>query len=154
MSENSAIRQDTVSLRLWLRLLSCTRLIENEIRGNLRESFDTTLPRFDVMAQLHRYPEGLRMGDISQRLMVTNGNITGIIDQLAQEGLVERTTDANDRRAYVARLTPAGLAAFEEMAEQHRGWVVELTGGLTDEEHQQLFTLLTKLRDSLHEKLA
>lgn len=143
-----------MSLRLWLRLLSCTRLIENEIRSNLREAFDTTLPRFDVMAQLHRYPEGLRMGDISQRLMVTNGNITGIIDQLAHEGLVERTTDANDRRAYVVKLTRAGKAAFEQMAEQHRGWVVELTGGLTDEEQQQLFTLLTKLRDSLHEKLA
>jgi DNA-binding MarR family transcriptional regulator len=128
--------------------------MENEIRANLREAFDTTLPRFDVMAQLHRYPEGLRMGDISQRLMVTNGNITGIIDQLAQEGLVERTTDPHDRRAYVARLTPIGMGAFEEMAAQHRDWVVELTSGLTDEEQHQLQVLLTKWRDSIQEKLA
>ncbi len=152
MSE--ALKLDTSALRLWLRLLGCTRLIENEIRSKLREAFDTTLPRFDVMAQLHRYPDGLRMGDVSQRLMVTNGNITGIIDQLVQEGLVERTADPNDRRAYVVKLTLAGMSTFEEMAALHRDWVVDLTGGLTDEEQHQLQGLLTKLRDSIQEKLA
>src|SRR5664279_129601 len=95
------LKLDSLSLRLWLRMLSCTKLIENEIRSSLRESFETTLPRFDVIAQLYRYPNGLRMGEISQLLMVTNGNITGIIEQLAQEGLVDRTTDPDDRRAYV-----------------------------------------------------
>jgi len=151
---NEALKLDTSALRLWLRILSCTKLIEGEIRGNLREAFDTTLPRFDVMAQLHRYPGGLRMGDISQLLMVTNGNITGIIDQLAQEGLVERKTDPNDRRAFVVKLTPAGMTAFEEMAALHRDWVVDLMDGLTDDEQHELQNLLTKLRDSMQEKLA
>lgn len=143
----------SLSLRLWLRLLSCTRLIENDIRKDLRESFDTTLPRFDVMAQLYRYPGGLRMTEISRLLMVTNGNVTGIIDGLAQEGLAERTTDGDDRRAYIVRLTAAGSAAFEEMASQHRDWVDGLLGGLDDREREQLFNLLSKLRDSLYAKL-
>ena len=147
------LKLDSLSLRLWLRMLSCTKLIENEIRSSLRESFETTLPRFDVIAQLYRYPNGLRMGEISQLLMVTNGNITGIIEQLAQEGLVDRTTDPDDRRAYVARLTAAGSTAFEEMAVQHRDWVDGLITGLEDEEREQLFALLSKLRDLLHEKL-
>jgi DNA-binding MarR family transcriptional regulator len=155
MSENSSLKLDTaLSLRLWLRLLSCTKLIENEIRSSLRDSFDTTLPRFDVMAQLYRYPDGLRMGEISQLLMVTGGNVTGIIDQLVQDNLVERTTDPEDRRAYKVRLTQSGLTTFEAMALQHREWVHELTGGLEEGEQQELFNLLTHLRDSVNEKLA
>lgn len=141
------------SLRLWLRLLSCTRLIENQIRGQLRDCFDTTLPRFDVMAQLYRYPDGLRMGAISQKLMVTNGNITGIIEGLVQEGLVERSPDPADRRAFQVRLTAAGTTTFEEMAALHRGWITDLTDSLSDDEQQYLHALLTKLRDSLQEKI-
>jgi DNA-binding MarR family transcriptional regulator len=150
MSEK--LKQNKQSLRLWLRLLSCTRLIENQIRSNLRESFDTTLPRFDVMAQLYRYPDGLRMGEISQLLMVTGGNITGIIDQLEQEILVERTTDPKDRRAYVVRLTKSGKNAFESMSSEHREWVAALTEGLDADEQELMQQLLTKLRDSLQEK--
>jgi DNA-binding MarR family transcriptional regulator len=149
--DDSVVGLDNRTLRLWLRLLGCTRLIENVIRTRLRETFDTTLPRFDVMAQLYRFPDGMRMGEISQRLMVTGGNITGIIDQLVQEELVERVSDPQDRRAYVARLTEAGKAAFEGMALEHRGWVSDLLGGLTEAEQHQLFELLTKLRDRLHE---
>ncbi len=141
------------SVRLWLRLLSCTKLIENQIRANLREAFDTTLPRFDVMAQLYRYPNGLRMSEVSQSLMVTGGNITGIIDQLVQEGLVERLPVPSDRRACLGKLTPAGIAAFEDMAAQHRNWVAALTDGLTDDEQHELQTLLTTLRDSVQQKL-
>ncbi len=152
MSENSTHKPDAVALKLWLRLLSCTRLIENAIRSSLREAFDITLPRFDVMAQLYRYPDGLRMGEISQLLMVTNGNITGIIDQLEQEGLVERTPDASDRRVWRVQLTRAGVTAFETMADLHKSWVVELTSGLTTDEQQELHALLLKLRDSLEEK--
>jgi DNA-binding MarR family transcriptional regulator len=152
---DSALKQDSVlSLRLWLRLLSCTRLMENEIRGNLRDAFETTLPRFDVMAQLYRYPDGLRMGEISHLLMVTNGNITGIIDQLVNDGLVERATNPDDRRAYTVRLTAAGLQAFEAMAAQHQEWMHGLTDGLDEDEQQALLSLLTQLRDSLNEKLA
>ena len=148
MTDNLTTSTQT-SLRVWLRMLSCTRMIENQIRGQLRESFDTTLPRFDVMAQLYRYPDGLRMGEISQLLMVTSGNVTGIIDQLEKEKLVERSPDATDRRAFQVKLTPAGIKAFEDMAALHRGWIVDLTDGLSDDEQEVLQGLLTKLRDSL-----
>ncbi|WP_407049758.1 MarR family winged helix-turn-helix transcriptional regulator [Methyloraptor flagellatus] len=119
-----------MELRLWLRLLSCSNLISAEIRRRLRADFDVTLPRFDVMAQLHREPDGLRLGDLSRRMMVTNGNITGLIDRLVEEGLVVREADPNDRRATTVRLTRAGSTMFRMMASAHEGWIHELFGAL------------------------
>jgi DNA-binding MarR family transcriptional regulator len=153
VSDGPGLKVDRGSVRLWLRILSCTRMIENEIRARLRETFGTTLPRFDLMAQLYRYPDGLRMTEISRRLMVTNGNITGIIDQLAAERLVERLPDKDDGRATTARLTAAGTVAFEAMAVQHCEWIEELTGDLSAEEQQTLFELLTRLRDQLQDRM-
>lgn len=149
---SAALKLDNRTLRLWLRLLGSTKLIENAIRGRLRESFAITLPRFDVMAQLYRCPTGLRMGELSALLMVTGGNITGIIDQLVEEGLVERIGDDQDRRVYTARLTDAGITAFQGMAGEHRAWIDGLLDGLTEDEQQQLSDLLLKLKDTLHEK--
>jgi hypothetical protein len=80
--ETRATKDDHQALRLWLRLLSCTVRVENHVRGGLRREFSTTLPRFDLMAQLERYPAGLRMSELSKRLMVSGGNVTGITDQL------------------------------------------------------------------------
>ncbi|HVU09963.1 MAG TPA: MarR family transcriptional regulator [Phototrophicaceae bacterium] len=154
MSDEQRLKFDDPALKLWLRILSVTKLIENEVRGNLRESFKTTLPRFDVMAELYRYhPKGLRMGEISQNLMVTNGNITGIIDQLAKEGLAERSADPDDGRVFVVRLTSAGKKRFEKMARLHRDWIDGLMAGLNAEERDQLLELLSKLRNSLPERL-
>src|SRR6185369_10198084 len=111
------------SLKLWLRMLSCTTKIEAEIRSRLRTEFGITLPRFDLMAQLERHPEGLRMGELSKRMMVTGGNVTGITDQLEQENLVVRVPDPKDGRAFSVKLTPAGRKAFTQMAEVHESWV-------------------------------
>ena len=102
------------ALRLWLRMLTCTQLVEKQVRSRLREQFDTTLPRFDLMAQLERSPEGLKMNELSRRMMVTGGNITGITDQLVGEGLVERVPVPGDRRAYRVRLTPRGRKQFAD----------------------------------------
>jgi DNA-binding MarR family transcriptional regulator len=136
------------SLRLWLRLLSCTTLIETEIRARLRSEFDTTLPRFDLMAQLERHPEGLRMGELSKRMMVTGANITGITDQLEQENLVQRIPDSTDRRVFSVQLTAHGRAIFSAMAAQHESWVAELFGGLSGEQKSQLSGLLSALKQS------
>ena len=113
------------ALRLWLRLLTCTQLIEKQVRSHLRAQFDTTLPRFDLMAQLERAPDGMKMKELSRRMMVTSGNITGITDQLVAEGLVERMDVEGDRRAYLVRLTPQGREQFNTMARQHEQWIVE-----------------------------
>ncbi len=137
------------ALRLWLRLLTCTNLVEADIRSRLRESFGCTLPRFDLMAQLERHPEGLKMGELSRRMMVTGGNVTGITDQLQQEGLVSREPLANDRRAYLIRLTPAGRAAFTRMARAHEQWVEQLFDGLAETERRALFKLLGRLKSTL-----
>jgi DNA-binding MarR family transcriptional regulator len=137
------------SLRLWLRLLTCTLLIERRIRARLRESFATTLPRFDLMAQLERNPAGLRMGELSRRLMVTGGNVTGITDQLVAEGLVERRAIAHDRRAYAVRLTAKGKRAFDTMAVAHERWVIDLLSGLDAGERRRLHALLGRVKATL-----
>ena len=135
------------ALRLWLRLLTCTQIVEKRVRGRLRERFDTTLPRFDLMAQLERAPEGLKMNELSRRMMVTGGNVTGITDQLAAEGLVDRVDVAGDRRAYRVRLTAKGRKLFNEMAHQHEGWIVEAFAGLAGKEIATLHKLLGKVKD-------
>ena len=138
------------SLKLWLRMLSCTVKIENEVRTRLRASFGITLPRFDLMAQLERFPDGLRMGELSKRMMVTGGNITGITDQLEQEKLVARVVDPKDRRSYSVKLTPAGRRAFDEMAKVHEGWIAELLQGVTPDDKTQLIELLSHMKQQLN----
>jgi DNA-binding MarR family transcriptional regulator len=117
-------------LRLWLRLLKLTSGIEADLRRNLREVHDTTLPRFDVMAALARHPEGLRMSDLSSYLRVSNGNITGIVDRLTEEGLALRVAVPGDRRAQTARLTARGREVFDRMAADHEAWIDAALGAL------------------------
>ncbi|MCC2673365.1 MAG: MarR family transcriptional regulator [Ramlibacter sp.] len=134
------------ALRLWLRLLTCTQLVEKQVRGLLRERFDTTLPRFDLMAQLERAPEGLKMNELSRRMMVTGGNVTGITDQLVTERLVERIDVEGDRRAYRVRLTAKGRKQFNDMAREHEDWIVQAFSGLTDKDLATLHKLLGKVK--------
>jgi DNA-binding MarR family transcriptional regulator len=141
-----ARRDDHSALRIWLRLLTCTQIIERRVRSGLREEFGTTLPRFDLMAQLERHPGGLKMNELSRLLMVTGGNVTAIVDQLEKEGQVERLDDSADRRAFRIRLTRSGEKSFLEMARAHEQWVVELLGGLSRKEHDELLKLLAKLK--------
>ncbi len=140
-------------LRLWLRLLTCTQLIETRIRGTLRDQFDMTLPRFDLMAQLERAPEGLKMNELSRRMMVTGGNITGITDQLVQEDLVERVQVPGDRRAYRVCLTARGRAQFAIMAQAHETWVVDAFSGLSVREVDSLHRLLGKVKQKSQPKI-
>jgi DNA-binding MarR family transcriptional regulator len=136
-------------LRIWLRLLACTNLIETRVRKGLRESFDTTLPRFDLMAQLSRAAGGMTMGELSRRLMVSNGNVTGLIDRLVAERLVERRTDETDRRAQRVRLTAAGRRAFDAMTPVHQAWVAEALTPLDAADKADLLSLLSKLKSAL-----
>jgi DNA-binding MarR family transcriptional regulator len=135
-------------LRLWLRLLTCTTLIEGEIRTRLRERFDVTLPRFDLMAQLDKAPEGMTLSDLSKRMMVSNGNLTGLVERLVASGHVDRRTSDSDRRAQVIRLTKAGRVAFRCMAAQHEGWIAELFGDLSRNDQDELMRLLAKTKMS------
>ena len=141
------------ALRLWLRLLTCTQLVEKQVRNNLREQFDTTLPRFDLMAQLQRNPDGLKMNELSRRMMVTGGNVTGITDQLVVEGLVERLDVDGDRRAYCVRLTVQGRKTFADMAKRHEDWIVSAFEVLTAKEVDALYKLLSKVKEHHHAKL-
>jgi DNA-binding MarR family transcriptional regulator len=145
-AETRAAREDHGAIRLWLRMLATNRLVETRTRRLLQERFATTLPRFDLMAQLERAPQGLRMGELSKRMMVTGGNVTGITDMLEDEGLVERTAAPGDRRAWLVRLTPAGRRAFSAMAQEHERWVVEAFAELSGREMSAMAALLARLK--------
>ena len=137
------------SLRLWLRLLTCSTMIEREVRTRLRCDFDATLPRFDMMAALERAPDGLSMGELSRRLMVSNGNVTGVADRLAREGLVKRWSPPDDRRSSRLALTARGRKEFSAMAKAHHGWIEEMMAGLGANERDALMALLAKLKLSI-----
>ena len=135
-------------LRLWLRLLTCSTLIENGVRKRLRESFDVTLPRFDLMAQLDKTPAGLTLGELSQRMMVSNGNVTSIVEALVGQGMLDRRPSPQDRRAQVVSLTADGRRAFRQMAAAHENWIAETFAGLNATEEEQLMGLLGKAKMS------
>lgn len=147
--ETVAHADDRLEVRVWLRLLTCVNMIDREVRGNLRAQFDTTLPRFDLLAQLDRSPQGLTMTELSDRLMVSNGNITGLAERLVQEGLVAREAPANDRRRMRLKLTAAGKRAFDEMTPCHQAWVHEMFADLDRQDMSSLLDLLGRLKRSL-----
>ncbi len=149
-TESRATHDDHLSVRVWLRLLACTNLLEGRVASRLREAFDTTLPRFDFLSQLERNAGGLRMTEISKRMMVTGGNVTRIADQLLAEGLITRSVAPGDRRAAIVKLSAAGRRAFAEMARRHEGWIVEMFAGLTETDRTQLYALLAKLKRHLN----
>lgn len=140
---------DHLSLRLWLRLLACTNLVEGRARAALRTDFATSLARFDLLSQLERADGGLKMVELGRRLMVTGGNVTRLVDQLESEGLVGRRRVPEDGRAYVVRLTAAGRRAFQMMAAQHETWIVSMFSVLSQKERRQLYDLLAKLKGGL-----
>ncbi len=140
-------------LRLWLRLLTCTTLIESEVRRRLREHFDITLPRFDLMAQLDRAPSGMTLGELSQRMMVSNGNITGLVDRLVRQGLIQRRPLPHDRRVHIVSLTAEGQREFRNMARINADWVGEIFQGLSPKDIEALMPLLAKTKDSARRAL-
>ena len=141
-------------LRLWLRLLSSKILIESEIRRRLRDKFDITLPRFDLMAQLDKAPAGMKLGELSQRLMVSNGNITGLVDRLVAQGLLDRQPAPNDRRAQLVKLTAEGRRSFRAMAAANQDWIAEIFADLSAGDRATLMRLLGKAKASAHKAIA
>ena len=144
--EARAGQEDHAVLKLWLRMLASTTQIEAEIRKRLRERFGISLARFDYMAQLYRYKDGLKMRVLSRYLMVTGGNVTGLTDELEREGVVSRTASPDDRRAWIVSLTPKGRRSFEAMASEHEQWILEMFSGLDMKTVKQLHSQLGQLR--------
>ena len=144
---NSKMSLSKQRLRVWLRLLDRNRDIQNQLRSALREEFDMTLPRFDVMATLNWQPEGLRMSALSARLKVSNGNVTGIIESLIREGLVTRTVAPEDKRAAMVSLTERGVAQFQLMATAHEVWVNKMFDSFDSEQLDQFAGLLEQLQE-------
>ena len=135
-------------LRLWLRLLTCTNLIEGEIRRRLRDTFNVTLPRFDLMAQLDKNPNGMTLGELSSRMMVSNGNVTGLVERLVSDGLIDRRAAPKDRRSQIVSLTAEGRRAFRTMARTHENWIAEIFGELSASDIDMLMKMLAMAKTS------
>jgi DNA-binding MarR family transcriptional regulator len=135
-------------LRLWLRLFTCKEVIESEVRRRLRDTFEVTLPRFDLLAQLERTPNGMTLGELSQRMMVTNGNVTGVVDRLVEQGLINRRPSPKDRRAQIVSLTAEGRRFFRAMARANGDWLGDMLAELTADEIETLMRLLAKTKAS------
>lgn len=140
---------EPAAVRLWLRLLTCSTIIEKRIRRRLAEQFETTLPRFDVLAALDRHPEGMTMGDLSQILLVSGGNLTALVRQLQAQGHLKMDRAPNDGRSWIVKITDAGRAHFREVAAEHHHWIGAMFGGLSAEHSRQLYELLAELKHSL-----
>ena len=149
--ETRISEDDHRALRLWLRILTCSNLVESDLRGLLRTEFKTTLPRFDLLAQLERVPEGLTMGELSKRMMVSGGNISGITSQLVDEGLVTRKPVPNNRRTFIVKLTTKGDRYFKKLSDKHENWVIKMFSHLTETEMQTMMDILRKLKDSINQ---
>lgn len=139
-------------LRLWLRMLKTSRMIETRLRDNLRSEFSTTLPRFDVMAALSRFPGGLKMSQLSGVLRVSNGNVTGVVDRLADDGFVVRVAVAGDRRASLVQLTPKGHQEFATQAAAHETWIDDMLTEFGPDDLGALGTRFEALMTSLEGK--
>jgi len=133
-------------LRLWLQMLKATRSVEGELRNQLRKSHDTTLPRFDVLATLLANPEGMKMSDLSQRLMVSNGNVTSIVNRLVKNGLVDRTNLESDRRAFLAKITPKGHDFVTEVVQEHLGWINDIFEDVTKADAARGISIMLDIR--------
>ena len=135
-------------LRLWLRLFACKEVIESEVRRRLRDTFDVTLPRFDLMSQLYRAPKPMTLGELSQRLMVSNGNVTGLVDRLVEQGLLSRRPSPRDRRAQLVSLTAEGRRFFRAMARANGDWIADMLADVSSDEIETLLLLLAKTKAS------
>ncbi len=149
MSDNAEQETDTKKLGLWIRLIANSNIIEKEVRNLFRSEFSVTLPRFDLMSTLYREPGGLTMGELSKRMLVSNGNVTGIVERLQKEGLVKRWVLPTDRRIYSVGLTPKGRTDFKIMADRHKEWIADILGGLNDEDISPMIQNMDSLREVL-----
>ena len=148
-SETPSASRGKESLRLWLRLLSCESVIEQQVRSRFREHFKVTLPQFDVLSELERAHAPLTMSQLSKELMVSNGNVTGVIDRLSKSNLVRRVRSQDDRRIQYIELTDTGVKEFRRMAKHHEDWVEELLADVSLDDMRALQALLLKIRHAV-----
>ena len=145
------IPREKEGLRLWLRIVSCSQMVEQEIRIMLRDKFDTTLPRFELLSALDRVPDGLSMGELSSWLMVTKGNVTGIAERLSEDGLIKRNPTPTDRRSFCVTLTPKGKKSYKEMEEQYESLLDKLFSGVSLDDSDMFTGVLAKVKEEVED---
>jgi DNA-binding MarR family transcriptional regulator len=140
------------SLRVWLRMLGATTIMQKLIQNYLKVRFDSTLPRFDVMSALDRQDGPITMSELSDKLLVSNGNVSGLVSRLVKDGMMTREVDPHDRRTQRVELSSTGREAFHAMAIEHEKLVDSLFSDLSDAQMEELLHLTTILNATLHAK--
>lgn len=119
-AEANLSRRQKAETRFWLQILNVHHLIYNDLNARLINESGLSIAKFDVLAQLYRFPEGISMGALSKKLKVTNGNVSGLVTRLEADGYVRRSVEPNDRRSFRASITPVGKAVFEKAMAKHQ----------------------------------
>ncbi len=135
-----------IDTSLWVRLLTCHNLVLTELRKNFEG--ECTLARFDLVANLDQ-EDGQTLAALSRRMLVTAGNLTGLVDRAERDGVVVRKADPRDGRLVRVYLTHKGQRLAKELVPAHGAQVAKLLGGLDVSERRELRRLLGKLRDSM-----
>lgn len=143
------MEDNKINTRLWLHLLSAVKMIESELQLRMRSTFNSSLSRFDILSQLERHPNGIRIGELSELIIVTAGNLTGLSTRLEKDGLITRIPDPSDKRACIIKITPTGLDMFYEMSKKHQIWINELLDKIPLEDKQVLDTLMSKVKSEV-----
>lgn len=143
-----------VDLQLWVRLLACAHAAEQRVRNRIKDSFGINQTQFNLLSQLDRAPDGIRMGEVARRTIVTGSNVTVVVDDLQRRGLVTRQVAEGDRRATVIKLTGKGRAAFAQMAPVHAVWIEEIFAEMPDADKRGLVRQLDELKAAMHATLS
>ena len=151
-SDDNTSSRSKQSLRLWLRLFSCQALVEDKIRALLRDNYGITLPQFDVLAELEHAGRALTMTELSKYLVVSNGNITGVVDRLEREDYLTRIRSDEDRRVQYIELTSQGKKRFKKIAIDHEKWVSDIFADLSQDQISELISLLKTTKDSIKQQ--
>ena len=128
------------ALRTWLRLTQIYQLLQQKL-GRVLESAGLTLPQFDVLANLGM-TEGITQQELADKLLVTKGNVVGLLDRMESAGLLERRADPKDRRANRIFLTRTGREALHQTLPAHLAVIRRAMSRLSASDHQALFRLL------------
>jgi len=152
-SDDLTEQLSNIEVRIWIRMLTLHGKVYSRLNRTFLDRFGISLAKFDVLAQLDRFGDDLSQGELSQRLKVTGGNVTGLVRRLVADGLVTRKMSASDRRSFVVRLTPNGRELFRAARDMHDELLRDWFGDLSPDELAAALASLNLLSSQAQKKI-
>ena len=132
--------------RTWLSLVRCFSSIERVLMQHFADEYNSSLPRYDVLTALALSPGGLTMGELASMLMVTKGNITGVVRRLKTDGLVRKVTSKVDRRVQSVTISAKGKRLWDKMHADYDRIISEILSGQSNKDLRALARFLEQTR--------